>query len=113
MNHREARWACPRFLKRTAISGMNTLTDRARSAACADGPIVIEMQSGARLRFPAALNPRLARGTAEQLANMELSPFGIHWPDLDEDLSFRGIAEGDYGQPRPRRSGESSQGSAS
>jgi hypothetical protein len=67
---------------------MNTLTDRARSAAYADGQIVIEMQSGARLRFPVALNPRLACGTAEQLANMELSPFGIHWPDLDEDLSF-------------------------
>jgi hypothetical protein len=32
------------------------------------------------------------------LANIELSPFGLHWPDLDEDLSIRGILAGDYGQ---------------
>jgi len=48
---------------------------------------------------------------AQQLAHVELSPFGIHWPDLDEDLSFRGIADGDYGQGRTGRSGESAQGS--
>ena len=79
---------------------MSTLTDRARSAAYADGEIVIQMESGTQLRFPAARNPRLAAGTPQQLAHIELSPFGIHWPDLDEDLSFRGIAEGDYGQCR-------------
>ena len=28
----------------------------------------------------------------------EISPFGLHWPDLDEDLSFRGILLGDHGQ---------------
>ena len=56
------------------------------------------MKSGAEIRFPVAENPRLAHGTAEQLNRIELSPFGLHWPDLDEDLSFRGIANGDYGQ---------------
>ena len=30
----------------------------------------------------------------------QVSPFGLHWPDLDEDLSFRGLLEGDYGQSR-------------
>ncbi len=82
---------------------MSTLTDRARSATYADGQIVLEMESGMQLRFPVAPNPRLARGTSEQLANIELSPFGIHWPELDEDLSFRGIAEGDYGQASKRQ----------
>jgi hypothetical protein len=43
-------------------------------------------------------NPRLAAATPAQLNNIELSPFGLHWPDLDEDLSIRGIAQGDYGQ---------------
>ncbi len=79
---------------------MSTLTDRARSAAYADGEIVIQMESGVQLRFPVARSPRLATGTPKQLAHIELSPFGIHWPDLDEDLTFRGIAEGDYGQGR-------------
>ena len=80
------------------IGGMSILTDNARSAAFRDGQIVIVMESGAEIRFPVASNPRLARGTAEQLSRIELSPFGIHWPDLDEDLSFRGLLVGDYGQ---------------
>ncbi len=81
---------------------MNTLIDTARSACFRDGKIVICMKSGAELRFSVAKNLRLAKGTAEQLNNIEMSPFGIHWPDLDEDLSFRGIADGDYGQRRTK-----------
>ena len=56
------------------------------------------MGSGSEIRFPAARNPRLARGTPEQLNRIELSPYGIHWPELDEDLSFEGLLRGDYGQ---------------
>ena len=63
-----------------------------------DGQIVIAMGSGNEIRFPVAQNPRLALGTAEQLNRIEISPFGIHCPDLDEDLSFRGLLKGDYGQ---------------
>ena len=77
---------------------MRTLVDTANNASHRDGEIVIVMQSGKEFRFPVSENPRLAKGTPEQLNHIQLSPFGIHWPDLDEDLSFRGIAEGDYGQ---------------
>lgn len=77
---------------------MNTLTDKARSARLCDGEIIILMEGGSEIRFPAAKNPRLARGTAEQINHTELSPFGVHWPELDEDLSFRGLLEGNYGQ---------------
>jgi len=77
---------------------MNTLLDRARSALFRDGHIVVTMETGAEIRFPVAENPRLARGTAEQLSKIEISPFGLHWPELDEDLSFRGLSQGDYGQ---------------
>jgi len=83
---------------------MRTLLDTARGASYRDGEIVIVMQSGRKLRIPVAENPRLAKGTPEQLNHIELSPFGIHWPDLDEDLSFPGIAEGDYGQLDLKRS---------
>jgi Protein of unknown function (DUF2442) len=81
---------------------MKTLLDAARSAEYRDGHIVIEMTSGRTFRFPASENPRLAKGTPEQLSNIELSPFGVHWPDLDEDLSFRGIAAGDFGQQKSK-----------
>jgi hypothetical protein len=79
-------------------SGMSILIDSARSAVCQDGMIVVTMDSGSEIRFPVRANPRLARGTAAQLCNIEISPFGLHWPDLDEDLSFRGILTGDHGQ---------------
>ena len=79
---------------------MNTLTDIAVAAAHTNGQIVVRMESGAEIRFPVADNPRLARGTPGQLNHIEISPFGLHWPDLDEDLSFRGLAEGNYGQKR-------------
>lgn len=77
---------------------MNTLIDSARSAIYRDGRIVLTMQSGTELSFPVLANPRLARGTPQELANIEISPFGLHWPDLDEDLSIRGILAGDHGQ---------------
>jgi hypothetical protein len=77
---------------------MSTLIDKAVVASFNDGDIIIRMESGAEIRFPISGNPRLAKGTASQLCNIEISPFGIHWPDLDEDLSFRGLLEGDYGQ---------------
>jgi hypothetical protein len=77
---------------------MNTLVDNARSAAHVNGEIIVRMESGVEICFPVAQNPRLARGTHQQLNHIEISPLGLHWPDLDEDLSFRGLLEGDYGQ---------------
>ena len=76
---------------------MNTLLIT-RSARFEDRFIVISMQSGAQLRFPISENPRLGNGSPPQLSNIGISPFGLHWPDLDEDLSIRGTARGEYGQ---------------
>jgi len=81
---------------------MNILTDTAVAAAHVNGQIVVRMESGTEIRFPVTANPRLARGTARQLNRIEISPFGLHWPELDEDLSFRGLLEGDHGQLQKR-----------
>jgi hypothetical protein len=80
---------------------MNTLVDNASSAVHLNGMVVVTMRSGLEVRFPVALNPRLAQGTPQELEHIEISPFGLHWPDLDESLSIRGILAGDYGQ-RPK-----------
>ena len=77
---------------------MNTLVDTARSASFRDGNIVITFESGVEIRFPVLKNPRLAKGTESQLNKIEISPYGLHWPELDEDLSFRGILSGRFGQ---------------
>lgn len=77
---------------------MSTLLDRAKSAVYEDGHVLVLMDSGVEIRFPIAGNPRLSGGTPEQLNHVEISPYGLHWPQLDEDLSLRGLAEGNYGQ---------------
>jgi len=82
---------------------MNTLDDRLKLAVYQNGHIVVTMVSEAQIRFPVAINPRLSAGTPQQLSNMEASPFGLHWPDLDEDLSFAGLLQGDYGQHQSKR----------
>lgn len=63
-----------------------------------DGLIVVQCGNGVEIKFPVAGNPRLSNGTPEQLNNIRVSPLGLHWPDLDEDLSLEGLLNGDYGQ---------------
>lgn len=63
-----------------------------------DGVATVQFKDGQSLAFPIKGNPRLERATLDALNNVELSPFGIHWPELDEDLSFEGILRGEYGQ---------------
>ncbi|MBN1893503.1 DUF2442 domain-containing protein [bacterium] len=77
---------------------MSTLTDTALSARYKNGLIIIQMESGIEIRFPVSGNERLAHGTFAQLNHIEISPYGLHWPELNEDLSFKGLFAGDYGQ---------------
>jgi hypothetical protein len=77
---------------------MNTLIDTAKKVDYAAPNLVIEMVSGVMLSFPITENPRLSKGSPEQLKNVEVSPYGLHWPELDEDLSFEGLLRGDFGQ---------------
>jgi hypothetical protein len=79
---------------------MNALVDAAQFASFRDGKIVIVFENGMEVRFPVEKNPRLAKGNSKQLGNVEISPFGLHWPELDEDLSIQGIMKGDFGQAR-------------
>lgn len=67
-------------------------------ASYSDGFIIIQMDDGIEIKFPVSQNKRLSVGTPAQLNNIEISPFGLHWPDLDEDLSFKGLSKGDFGQ---------------
>ena len=57
---------------------MNTLVDNASSAVHLNGMVVVTMRSGLEVRFPVALNPRLAQGTPQELEHIEISPFGLH-----------------------------------
>jgi hypothetical protein len=81
---------------------MSSLIDKPVRAWHDRGRIHVEMESGLELAFPVRGNPRLEDQSEDELGRIEVSPFGLHWPDLDEDLSIRGILAGDYGQ-RPHR----------
>ena len=75
-----------------------SITEKAVKAWHEKGRIQVKLNTGRTVGFAVSANPRLARGTAAQLNRIEISPFGLHWPELDEDLSFRGLQEGDFGQ---------------
>lgn len=77
---------------------MNTLIDTPKDAHHDAGHIVIEMNSGAVIRFPITDSPRLRNGSPNELSAIEISPFGLHWPQLDEDLSIRGLLKSHSGQ---------------
>lgn len=79
---------------------MSTSDVKAKRAYYSAPAMVVEMEDGSELCFPVAENPRLSCGTIAQLNNVEISPFGLHWPDLDEDLSLDGLRRGDFGQRR-------------
>ena len=68
------------------------------------GSIYVEIDDGRTVSFPASENEYLADATHEQRNHIEISAFGLHWPDLDEDLSTAGILAGRYG--RPKRGGK-------
>lgn len=50
-----------------------------------------ETANGWKANYPFAKWRNLAKATQEQRKNFLLSRYGIHWPELDEDLCFEGM----------------------
>lgn len=82
---------------------MNSLTDTHPTAMYADGRVSVLLPNGVSFSFPIVGNWRLEEATLDQLNNMEVDDEGIHWPDINEDLSFEGLLAGDWGQHIRRR----------
>lgn len=53
-----------------------------------DGRLCIQTDRDETLSQPLSLYRRLARATPAQREQYSVSPFGIHWPQIDEDVSF-------------------------
>jgi hypothetical protein len=66
------------------------------SARHLDGMIYVTLEGDQHLRFPVSITPRLSSATAAQLANIELLPLTLHWPDVDEDLSIESLIKRGY-----------------
>jgi hypothetical protein len=56
--------------------------------------LVITLMDGRRIATPLDWYPRLKSASAVQRAKYEIMPMGIHWPDIDEDLSVAGMLKG-------------------
>ena len=72
------------------------------SIKISQGRLIVALSDGREIRVPLEWYPRLACGTPRESQHWELigKGQGIHWPDLDEDISIAGIVAG-------RRSSES------
>lgn len=79
---------------------MSTLiTERevfAESVQFTDDAITVHLDDGRALSIPVAWYPRLLHGTKKERERYELigDGQGIHWPDLDEDVSVEGLLAG-------------------
>ena len=72
----------------TDVRAMNVVLDDAR--------LVVDLMDGRTIAVPLAWYPRLVNATPQQRSRWELAGggYGIHWPDIDEDLSTEGLLRG-------------------
>ena len=75
--------------------------ERVMDLRCTDDSLVVDLADGRTISVPLVWYPRLLAATPAQRANWRIAGggFGIHWPDLDEDLSTEGLLRG---APAPR-----------
>lgn len=64
----------------------------------------VELNDGRILGVPLAWFPRLLHATAEQHAHVEISLRGLHWDELDEDISVEGLLVGRGDMTYPHQS---------
>jgi hypothetical protein len=83
----------------TAVTGA---ISAATNVVVTDDTLTVDLSDGRTISVPLAWYPRLAHGTPEERAKWRLigRGEGIHWPQLDEDISVEGLIAG-------RPSGES------
>jgi len=74
------------------------LHPQAHSIKCTDTTIIVELIDGRTISAPLVWFPKLSQASKKQLENWELlgDGEGIHWPDVDEDLSVAGLLRGTH-----------------
>ena len=84
------------------ISTVEVRVSDAASVAITEDTLTADLSDGRTICVPLTWYPRLVHATREERCNLRLvgGGAGIHWPDLDEDLSVEGLLAG-------RPSGES------
>ena len=66
-----------------------------KSVVIDDDRLAVELMDGRSIAVPLVWYPRLANATPEQRAHWQIAGgYGIHWPDVDEDISTDGMLLG-------------------
>lgn len=72
------------------------LHPQAQSIKCTDIELIVELVDGRTISASLTWFPRLSNASQQQRDNWQLlgDGEGIHWPDVDEDLSINGLLAG-------------------
>ncbi|MGN6549196.1 MAG: DUF2442 domain-containing protein [Pararhizobium sp.] len=54
----------------------------------------VSLDDGRTIGVPLAWFPRLLAASAAERSDVEISPYGLHWDGLDEDISIDGLLAG-------------------
>jgi hypothetical protein len=76
---------------------------RAKSVRFDEDSFWIELSDGRTLGIPLAWFPRLLQASAAQREGVSLSTRGLHWEELDEDISIEGLLAGRSDETRSRK----------
>lgn len=70
----------------------------AQSVKFTDDDLIVSLVDGRKVTVPLVWFPRLSKASKNQLENYELlgDGEGIHWPEIDENLSVSGLLRGDH-----------------
>lgn len=70
--------------------------ERVRDVHFTDSSFTVDLMDGRSITTPLAWFPRLLRAEQAERTNWRLcaAGYGIHWPDLDEDISTEGLLRG-------------------
>lgn len=81
-----------------------SIEPRIKTVSVTDGEIIVHLADGRTVSVPLAWSWRLSDATPAQRANFEIlgDGQGIHWPDIDEDLSAQGFLTGNPAR-RPKK----------
>lgn len=76
--------------------------ERVAGVELTDDVLSVALKDGRTISVPLAWYPKLLKATPAQRCNWEIAGggYGIHWPDIDEDLNTEGLLRG---APAPRQ----------
>jgi hypothetical protein len=86
-----------------STSGIELQDVVAQSVTISDDALIALLADGRTLTVPLAWFPRLLNGTTAERSNFRLigSGSGIHWPELDEDISVASLLAGERSGETP------------